>query len=298
VVRELTRVAIWETEEEWLARAMDRPLREVEQMVSGRERGDLPDAPSRPENVRHVLRHEVSAETFALFRQARNALQDEMGEALDDDGFLALLAERALESGDGQSPRRQVALNVCVECKRGWQDGAGVVVELDENTLQRIECDADRVDSEGRITRHIPEPTRRMVLRRDHNRCRVPGCRSSRNLDVHHVVEFAHGGSHEAANLVTICSGHHRAIHEGRLTLTMENGEPKFERFAPRPAANDASSVTETAQRALIGLGFKKSEAQSFVESAIAHVGKTATVQELVHEALKRSPIPQSKSRT
>jgi 5-methylcytosine-specific restriction endonuclease McrA len=205
-----------------------------------------------------------------------------------------LLARRALETGDGKAPRQQIAVTVCGECKRGWQDGAGAVVELDAATLERVECDADRLDSRGRITRHIPEPTRRMVLRRDHNRCRVPGCRSSRNLDMHHIVEFAHAGNHEATNLVTICSGHHRAIHEGRLTLTMENGEPKFERIAPMPsAANDTqASITETAQRALIGLGFKKTEARSFVELAIARVGKTATVQVLVHEALKCSPMP------
>jgi hypothetical protein len=261
-------------------------------MVSGRERGDLPDAPSRPENVRHVLRHDVSAETFALVRQARNVLQDEMGESLDDDTFLALLARRALESGDGKAPRNQIAVTVCNERKRAWQDGAGAVVELDAKTLERIECDADRIDSEGRITRHIPEPTRRMVLRRDHNRCRVPGCRSSRNLDVHHVVEFAHGGNHDQANLLTICWGHHRAIHEGRLKLTMEDGAPKFERLVPTSsAANDTqASITETAQRALMGLGFKNAEAQSFIESALAHVGTTATVQTLVHEALRRSP--------
>src|SRR5258706_15073755 len=97
VVRELTRVVVWETEDEWLAAAKGKSLREVETMVSGREKGDRPDAPSKPENVRHILTHEISAETHALVRQARKALQNEIGEQLDDDAFLAMAMRRALQ---------------------------------------------------------------------------------------------------------------------------------------------------------------------------------------------------------
>jgi hypothetical protein len=39
-------------------------------------------------------------------------------------------------------------------------------------------------------------------------------------------------------------------------------------------------------------MGFTKSEAQSFVETAIAHGGKTATLNDLVREALRHSPMP------
>ena len=48
--------------------------------------------------------------------------------------------------------------------------------------------------------------------------------------------------------------------------------------------------MTETAIRALVGMGFKKPEAQSFVETATAHGGKSMTLNDLVREALKRSP--------
>ena len=34
----------------------------------------------------------------------------------------------------------------------------------------------------------------------------VPGCRSARNLDIHHIVEQARGGTHELWNLTLLCS--------------------------------------------------------------------------------------------
>jgi hypothetical protein len=82
-VRELTRVAIWETEEAWLKKAMGKSVHEVQTMVSGRKKGDGPEAPPKPENIRHVLTHEVSAEAHALLREARKVLQDQLGERLD-----------------------------------------------------------------------------------------------------------------------------------------------------------------------------------------------------------------------
>jgi 5-methylcytosine-specific restriction endonuclease McrA len=45
----------------------------------------------------------------------------------------------------------------------------------------------------------------------------VPGCRSSRYLEVHHIVRRADGGTHEVSNLVLLCGAHHRAHHEGTL---------------------------------------------------------------------------------
>ena len=48
----------------------------------------------------------------------------------------------------------------------------------------------------------------------------MPGCRASRNVDLHHIVHREHGGGHEAENLALTCSAHHRALHEGKLQIT------------------------------------------------------------------------------
>jgi uncharacterized membrane protein YccC len=51
------------------------------------------------------------------------------------------------------------------------------------------------------------------------NRCRVPGCRSTDHLDVHHIIPQAQGGPHELWNLMLLCSGHHIAHHAGLLAI-------------------------------------------------------------------------------
>lgn len=71
----------------------------------------------------------------------------------------------------------------------------------------------------GRLTRNIPPATRRAVLHRDGLRCVVPGCRCRLWLDVHHLRARASGGTHDEANLVTLCSQHHRLVHDGVLGL-------------------------------------------------------------------------------
>ena len=58
----------------------------------------------------------------------------------------------------------------------------------------------------ARVTATVSPALRRRVFARDHYRCVVPGCRSARNLDVHHVVFQSHGGRHDEWNLCLLCS--------------------------------------------------------------------------------------------
>ncbi len=60
----------------------------------------------------------------------------------------------------------------------------------------------------------IPPALRQAVLARDGHRCRAPGCGRARFLEVHHIKPRAHGGKNDPANLVTLCSGCHRLLHE------------------------------------------------------------------------------------
>jgi len=56
-----------------------------------------------------------------------------------------------------------------------------------------------------RAKQTIPPALRRAVLARDHRRCRVPGCRNSAYLDVHHIDLRSEGGPNDAENLITLC---------------------------------------------------------------------------------------------
>src|SRR5512147_2205589 len=81
-VRELTRVATPATEAAWREAATGKNLRQIEELVADHRPGDRPEDPPDPEARVHVVRFELSAETFALLRQARRVLDDEHDENL------------------------------------------------------------------------------------------------------------------------------------------------------------------------------------------------------------------------
>jgi hypothetical protein len=95
-VRELTRVATPGTEAAWREAATGKNLRQIEELVADHRPGDRPDDPPDPEARVRVVRFELSAETFALLRQARAVLDDEHGSHLPDDQFVATLCNAVL----------------------------------------------------------------------------------------------------------------------------------------------------------------------------------------------------------
>jgi hypothetical protein len=225
-VRELTRIATPATEAAWIEAARGKNLRQIEALVSGHKQGDLPDDPTSPELIHRVVRLELSPQAFALFRQVQSALADQHGGQLDDSALIEAMCRRALE-GDAASerPAHQIAITVCASCGRGWQTGAGHEIEIGPKAIERARCDAEWIGSledtePARVTATVTPRLRRQVLARDRHHCAVPGCRSARNLDLHHIEYQRDGGSHELANLLTICSGHHQLLHDGALTIT------------------------------------------------------------------------------
>jgi hypothetical protein len=84
-VRELTRVVVADTESEWLELAQGKTLRQLEELVAGKDLGDPPSASNPPAPRQHVLRFEVAPETFALFREALLCLRRRSPGPVDDD---------------------------------------------------------------------------------------------------------------------------------------------------------------------------------------------------------------------
>jgi hypothetical protein len=228
-VRELTRVAMPATEAAWIAAAAGKNLRQIEELVADHRPGDRPDDPPDPETRTRVVRFELAAETFALLRQARKVLDDEHGTNLSDDAFVAALCSAALD-GDATAEaagraKFQIAVTVCQRCRQGWQEGAGAQVAIEPAAVDRALCDAQHIGSiDGtapeRAHQEIPPSVVRLVWRRDGGRCRVPGCRSARGLEIHHLVHRADGGNHDASNLALLCSACHLAHHRGALTIS------------------------------------------------------------------------------
>ena len=228
-IRELTRVATPTTEAAWREAAIGKNLRQIEELVTDHRPGDYPDDPPDPQVRVHVVRFELSAETFALLRQARVVLDEEHGSHLSDDQFVAALSGAVL---DGTAPtettgraKYQIAVTVCERCRQGWQDGAGAKIALGPAAVERALCDAQHIgsiagDSPDRAHQDVAPSVARLVWRRDGGHCRVPGCRSARGIEIHHLVHRADGGGHDASNLVLLCSACHLAHHRGALAIS------------------------------------------------------------------------------
>ena len=305
-VRELTRVVTPETERIWLERAKGRTVRQVERLVSGRRPGSLPDAPAEPELERHVLRFEVSGQTLATFREALTKLRRDAGGHLDDDAALLLLARHVLggPTDDGRASY-QVALDVCEDCGRARQIADGEAIGVSPPVAEMACCDAQwlpkthvgalvdpSVSGPERAAQDVAPAVRRSVLRRDRHRCRVPGCTHGTFVDVHHLETRADGGGHDAENLVTLCSAHHRALHEGTLVMVGSvalgldfrhaDGTP----YGALPSAAQAFSQAQ-AFRALRGLGFGEREARQALSRASQVLEPDAELQTRIRHCLE-----------
>jgi hypothetical protein len=149
--RELTRVASVETQAAWLDVVRGKSLRQIEALVAGSSPGEAPgtpnDAPGASARTRtHVLRFEVTGETFATYREAIVQLRRTRGGPVDDDAALLAMA-RALLGGpnDGGRSSYQISLSVCPSCGHGTQRAAGDRVEVSPQAVEMARCDAQHV---------------------------------------------------------------------------------------------------------------------------------------------------------
>ncbi len=309
--RELTRVATPNTERDWLRATQGKTVRQVEKLVSGRNPGDRPGDPVRPEARRHVLHFDVSAETFATFREAVAHLRRKSEQPLDDDALLLMMAREILQgpSDEGRASY-QLAITTCERCAQGFQHGAGELLPIEPEILKMAECDAqslgdvsasERPHVGDRATRSIPPAVRRRVLRRDHRRCVVPGCCHGTFLDVHHLRARSEAGTHDVDNLATLCAAHHRALHLGQLTIegTPSSGlEFRHADGSKYGSAPDAARI-DAVQKVFLALtsqGFSEKQARE----ALAQVPTDAnakTCEQVLRASLlwlTRKPLRQS----
>ena len=142
-IRELTRVATPATEAAWIAASTGKNLRQIEELVTDHHPGDRPDDPPDPKARRHVVRFELTAEAFALLRQARTVLDDEHGTNLPDDTFVAALCNAVLDGAPKVEPtgraKFQIATTVCERCRQGWQEGGGAQISVAPAAVSHVD---------------------------------------------------------------------------------------------------------------------------------------------------------------
>ena len=300
-VRELSRVATAATEPEWLDAARGKSLREIEDLVSGRRKGKRPTDPSEPDLALRPITLELTPPTLALFRDACRRLEDELGHRLTDDEVMAAMCATVVAPtaptprgvDHGRAPY-QIALTVCESCDRAWHDASGRAIEVPPSTLDQARCNAQhlgRVDADepARAEQDIPPAVQRLVHRRDRGACTVPGCRSTRWIQIHHIVARALGGTHEPSNLASVCFAHHMAHHQGKLAISGTAPDALvFERDDDdrRPDGDADPGVVALAQQALVQLGFRAPEVRAALDRARLHV-EPRTLEGWIRRALQ-----------
>ena len=302
-VRVLTAVLEPANESAWLHRVKGRTVREIEAMVSGHSPGDLPDDPADPELRTFVLRFKLSPQDYALFRDARREVVRDAGHELSEAEVFAAMCRAVFRRGPedeqrSNQPPYQVFVTQCEQCERAWQEGAGEPIEVGPAVAARVRCDAEVVrrtpDGRSRASRTIPPSVRRLVMRRDHHRCVVPGCRNSEHLEVHHLEHRARGGDNHPDNLVVLCSGHHDAHHDGRLVILGKAGALRFEHADGRPwgtaplapTTNSMPPFLDELRAGLRRLDIKASAVDAVIQHTMTHVSHDAPIEEWFREAL------------
>jgi hypothetical protein len=152
-----------------------------------------------------------------------------------------------------------------------------------------------------RATQTPPPALRRAVLLRDQQRCRVPGCRNARYVDVHHIELRSEGGQNEPENLLTLCGVHHRASHRGELLIEGSSSTIRFrhadgqvygDRMDPR-----AIEVQTKTFGALRSLGFREAEIRATLANLRGQSDlRNATPEQLLRAALACLTRPLARS--
>jgi len=246
-VREIIRVATPATEHAWLVRAGQLSCRELEAAVAAESRAEEKrDGATRlvcrfvdPRTVRVTV--ELTPEQFALLDQAIGTIGRELGTA-DAADALELIARAYLARVGEARPalRQQIVVHRCRECRQEWRETskgrvparvsdreATEVVEVDDPEEEQ-ELDGNshvRTRDAAKLSRYIPRSVVRNVRWRDEGRCQVPGCLNGRWSQLHHVRFFSRGGGHRTRNLLTLCTQHHRQLHDGHLVLRAGDAE-------------------------------------------------------------------------
>ncbi len=114
-------------------------------------------------------------------------------------------------------PPIQIHIHKCPECAAATVQTSKGELQLSETELERALCDCQISQPNQRNTTSIPPAIRRKVFARARNKCQCPGCDHTGHLEIHHIVPRSKGGTNDAGNLICLCSGCHKLIHESKL---------------------------------------------------------------------------------
>ena len=100
----------------------------------------------------------------------------------------------------------------------------------------------------GRLTRLWPVSMRRAILARDRH-CQFPGCECSRNLKLHHLTEWQHGGDTSVENGMALCQYHHTLVHEGGYRINRRKDTDRSCDIGSTAHVKNGATISATKQR-------------------------------------------------
>ena len=250
-VRELTRVATSENEEELVTFALRHTTSFVAQRCREMRMGqsDSIDTAKSAFANRFLRVHrdanratmtvtvELPIEAGELVEKALDKARDDVAlehpDILDTtwstrqaDAFVTMVKEYLVgETSDAKNPDNYlVNIHVDQSALAGKAGKSSLPIE----SVKRLCCDNPVVvitEEDGqplsvrRKTRIVPKAIERAVRARDDHRCRFPGCRNRRFLQCHHIEHWANDGETSVDNLMLLCTRHHTMVHEGGFSI-------------------------------------------------------------------------------
>ncbi|HEY5921715.1 MAG TPA: hypothetical protein VIV11_08590, partial [Kofleriaceae bacterium] len=169
--RELSRVMTRATAAHWLARARGRNVHDIQELVAGHKRGDLPDDPKDPRLLTRRFVFELDARRQGLFEQVRAICERERGEYVEDVDLFEAMCMSFLAGGvvasapaDDEAstdtpahasadvakekaprPAYQIVYLKCESCSAAMHETRGRRVPLRDEDIEHAECDAEIV---------------------------------------------------------------------------------------------------------------------------------------------------------
>jgi hypothetical protein len=170
-------------------------------------------------------------EADKIFEDARRSGAKERPEAYLADALVALVTRSSKDEAGTSRPKALAHLRVDITALRRGNTAPGEICEIEgvgpvsvatarellgDSIAKLLITSATDVYSICNLGRAVPARLYSALVERDRC-CVVPGCSSTRNLEIdHRLVPFAQGGATELANLARLCHYHHfLKTHDG-----------------------------------------------------------------------------------
>ena len=272
VVREATRVAVLETEADWLAFARGKTVRVVEAKVARHVKGESPEDKGDPSRVKFRMHLEFSPGQWAVVARRIGELRDGDSTLTDEEAIFLLAQIEEGSGGESAVPAFRIEMRVEPDGTAFMEGAAGEHVEVSAVDAEVAKCDATVWEhvAGGPLKRkrtEIPAATLRALRALSGGRCEL--CRVRIKPHGHHADLVSEGGGNELSNIIDLCPAHHTRAHEGTLVIEGTRDDGWIFKHADgalyggvREAAPDTVAVQAfgDAFLALRALGYRESE--------------------------------------